>query len=374
MGSVVLKDLCKFYKETKANDHINLTIENGEFITLVGPSGCGKTTTLRMIAGLLEPTSGQILFDDKDVTWVKPQNRNVGMVFQDYALFPHLNVWENIAFGLRIKKYDKEDIKKRVVEGIRMVNLEGYESRALAALSGGQRQRVALARALVMEPHVFLMDEPLSNLDAKLRLHMRTEIKRIHKRVGITTIYVTHDQVEAMTLSTRVVVMKDGLIQQVGSPEDVYERPVNRFVGGFIGSPPMNFLTCHVSETNGKMSLVCDKLKFEVPPRYRRDLQEGNYTQVIVGIRPENLEEYHSSIDGDLPGSEIDDRIEMMVDVVEPIGADKYLDLYNENIRLLAKVNADCQAQPDQKMTLKIDLSRIHLFDVHTEKKLPIVK
>ncbi len=366
MASVTLEKLCKVYKGgSYAVNHADLRIENGEFITLVGPSGCGKTTTLRMVAGLLDPSSGKILFDQDEVTYLPPQQRHIGMVFQDYALFPHLNVRDNIAFGLKIQKYDPAQIKQRVDEGIRMVNLGGYEKRGLGELSGGQRQRVALARALVMEPRVFLMDEPLSNLDAKLRLHMRTELKRIHKKLGITTLYVTHDQVEAMTLSSRVVIMLDGLIQQVGTPEDVYERPINRFVGGFIGSPPMNFIEkCRIQRKGDRLFLEAQGLVIGLSKKHQQWLEAQNLQEVVAGIRPEHFAEADSQTSGEM------DTIELEVDVVEPIGADKYLDLCHGDLQLKAKVSADTVAHVDQKIKLRVDLEKIHLFKPDSGKAI----
>ena len=359
------------YAKVAANDNINMKIEEGEFITLVGPSGCGKTTTLRMIAGLLSPSSGSIFFDDEDVTHTPTQNRGIGMVFQDYALFPHLNVWDNIGFGLKIQKYPKDQVKQRVRQGVEMVNLIGLEGRALSELSGGQRQRVALARALVMEPRVFLLDEPLSNLDAKLRLHMRTELKRIHKRIGVTTIYVTHDQVEAMTLSNRVIIMLDGKIQQKGTPKEVYEKPINRFVGGFMGSPPMNFLeNCEIIRENDHLFLVVKGIRFSVPRHFYRAIERLNLSTVTTGIRPEDLSDRNDAVTSQYKSHMLDDTIEMTIDVIEPIGANKLLDLYHKDLRLSAIVKADSSVLPDQHINIKVNLERIHLFDPKTEESL----
>ena len=375
MAKVVLSNLSKKYGDFFAANNINIEIEDGQFVTLVGPSGCGKTTILRMIAGLTNPTAGQIFIDDEDITHLEPQGRGIAMVFQDYALFPHMNVWKNVAFGLQIQKYPKEDIKNRVAEAIEMVGLKGFELRSPAALSGGQRQRVALARALALHPKVFLMDEPLSNLDAKLRLQVRTELKRIHKKIGITTVYVTHDQVEAMTLSDRVVILRDGTIQQIGSPDDVYHTPKNKFVAGFIGSPPMNFFDCTLRKVGDRYTLEKGDFKIQLAQsfteRINRELPEK---EVIVGIRSEHIYSYEHLESGEHGVSWQKDHSEsfyVTVEVVEPMGSNKYLSLIAPGgIKFIGQVNGDCVINADEKIRVAFDTRKIHLFDLDSEETL----
>ncbi len=374
MSTIKLENLCKFYKDIKASNNINIAISDKEFITLVGPSGCGKTTILRIIAGLTKPTSGKVYIDDKDVTELPPQERGIAMVFQDYALFPHMNVYKNVSFGLEIQKYAKEEIQIRTSEAISMVGLDGLEKRKPAELSGGQRQRVALARALALRPKVFLMDEPLSNLDAKLRLQMRTELKRLHKKISTTTIYVTHDQVEAMTLSTYVVILNDGEIQQIGTPEEVYLNPINRFVAGFIGSPPMNFFDAIIKEEDGKHYLQATDFEMILDDNLFKQVSNSSTSEkVIVGIRPEYMKfekviEENTSEPSNNPLKP--NFMIMKLEVVEPIGDDKYLDLHIGNTALLAKVNGALRVKPDDFILISYDPYQLHIFDAKTEKNL----
>src|SRR5918994_2140532 len=268
MGQVVIRSLNKKYDEVHAVKDVNLEINDKEFVVLVGPSGCGKTTTLRMVAGLESITSGRILIDDTVVNNLAPMDRDIAMVFQNYALYPHMSVYDNMAFGLKMRKFDRAEIQKRVHEAAEILGIHEYLRRKPRQLSGGQRQRVALGRAIVRHPRVFLFDEPLSNLDAKLRVQMRVELKRLHERLGTTAVYVTHDQVEAMTLGDRVVVMKDGWVQQVGEPLELYNQPANRFVAGFIGSPAMNFATVTLTERDGRFAAVNSGMDIEIPPQF----------------------------------------------------------------------------------------------------------
>ncbi|RMH68429.1 MAG: ABC transporter ATP-binding protein [Gemmatimonadetes bacterium] len=373
MASVSLHHLVKEFDDVRATNDVSLEIDDGDFVTLVGPSGCGKTTILRMIAGLSEPTSGTIRIGGKDVTRLDPQRRGIAMVFQDYALFPHMNVWKNVAFGLEIQKYPKHEIAARVDEALAMVQMESLKDRSPAALSGGQRQRVAVARALALQPQVYLMDEPLSNLDAKLRLQMRTELKRIHKRVKATMIYVTHDQIEAMTLSTKVVILNRGVIQQVGSPDEVYHHPQNKFVGGFIGSPPMNFVETTVVQDDGKLVLDMTDFRIEFNAEMQQKIPEKAVGKpVILGLRPENIFEKNELEHGLAnrrlgQNPNLSNPISVTVDIVEPIGSDKFLDLFAGERRFLAQVNGDCQVNPDDQIEVVIDLAKIHLFDKETE-------
>src|SRR5881275_1214604 len=289
MAQVTMRSLNKMYEEVHAVKDVNLDIRDQEFVVLVGPSGCGKTTTVRMVAGLESITSGRVLINDKVVNELAPMDRDIAMVFQNYALYPHMSVYDNMAFGLKMRKFDKGEIKRRVDRAAAILDIGQLLARKPRQLSGGQRQRVALGRAIVRDPKVFLFDEPLSNLDAKLRVQMRVELKKLHERLGTTAIYVTHDQVEAMTLGDRVVVMRDGWVQQVGDPMELYNEPANRFVAGFIGSPAMNFAHVRITGENGSIYAVGDGIRLKVPPHMAN--RAGNYAgkEVTLGVRPEDL-------------------------------------------------------------------------------------
>src|SRR5213595_3306835 len=293
MAQVALRNIVKTFDKTPAVQGIDLDIADREFIVLVGPSGCGKSTTLRMIAGLEEATSGEIYIGDQLVNDVPPKDRDIAMVFQNYALYPHMTVYENMSFGLRLRKFPKTEIKERVENAARILDITDLLARQPKQLSGGQRQRVAMGRAIVRNPKVFLFDEPLSNLDAKLRVQMRTEIKKVHQKVTTTTVYVTHDQIEAMTLADRVVVMNGGLIEQIGSPNEVYHMPKTRFVAGFIGSPAMNFIPCRLEDVGGKLNVrITDRLAFPLPPARAARYQSVSRTdKLLLGIRPEHITE-----------------------------------------------------------------------------------
>src|SRR5580693_429667 len=289
MGQVVLKGINKFYDSVHAVKDVNLQIRDQEFMVLVGPSGCGKTTTLRMVAGLESITSGEVLIGDKVVNKLAPMDRDIAMVFQNYALYPHMSVYDNMAFGLKMRKFEKPEIGKRVRDAADILGIGELLSRKPRQLSGGQRQRVALGRAIVRHPRVFLFDEPLSNLDAKLRVQMRVELKKLHERLGTTAIYVTHDQVEAMTLGDRVVVMRDGRVQQVGDPLELYNQPANRFVAGFIGSPAMNFADVRIAADNGSLWAIGDGIRLKIPDALTDRLGAQAGKEVTFGIRPEDL-------------------------------------------------------------------------------------
>src|SRR5499427_4757914 len=309
MAQVVIRSLNKKFDEVHAVKDVNLDIRDKEFVVLVGPSGCGKTTTLRMVAGLEAITSGRILIDDKVINELPPMDRDIAMVFQNYALYPHMSVYDNMAFGLKMRKFDRADIARRVQEAAEILGIQELLKRKPRQLSGGQRQRVALGRAIVRHPQVFLFDEPLSNLDAKLRVQMRVELKKLHDRLGTTAIYVTHDQVEAMTLGDRVVVMKDGFVQQVGEPLELYNEPANRFVAGFLGSPAMNFATVKLRQDNGAIWAGNTGLAIDVPADIGARLAPYADRDVILGVRPEDLEVANGS---DPPGL----CFEAMVEVV----------------------------------------------------------
>jgi multiple sugar transport system ATP-binding protein len=329
MAKVELKGISKVYEgSVRAVDNANIVVEDKEFVVFVGPSGCGKSTTLRMVAGLEDITEGELYIDGELMNDVPPKDRNIAMVFQNYALYPHMTVYENMAFGLRIKKVSKDEIDRRVHEAARILDIEKFLDRKPQALSGGQRQRVAVGRAIVRNPKVFLFDEPLSNLDAKLRVQMRAELSDLHLRLNATMIYVTHDQVEAMTMANKIVVMKDGKIQQIGSPLHLYNYPINKFVAGFIGSPPMNFLTVKVNEEGGSIVLDESTFKLKAAPEHTEYLKKYAGKEVFFGIRPEDLAYTEAAADNSFP---------VKITVVEPLGADIHLWLTTNTQSLVAR-------------------------------------
>ena len=361
MATVVLEDITKIYPgNVKAVDNANFEINDEEFVVLVGPSGCGKTTTLRMIAGLEEISEGTLTIDGKVVNDVPPKDRDIAMVFQNYALYPHMSVYDNMAFGLKIRKFPKEDIEARVKEAAGILGISNLLDRKPKALSGGQRQRVAVGRAIVRHPKVFLFDEPLSNLDAKLRVQMRAEISSLHNRLKATMVYVTHDQVEAMTMADKIVVMKDGLIHQIGGPLDLYNSPNNLFVAGFIGSPPMNFITGNVKA--GGKGEVFDAGAFRLPLTAELASLVASYkgAPVVLGVRPEDLTFN--------PKGNEEDSITGSIRVVEQLGEQLHLhvDLADETI--IAKVPPQLDVNVGEKIFLKPDMKKIHFFDVETEQ------
>jgi multiple sugar transport system ATP-binding protein len=360
MAQVMMKDLNKKYDEVHAVKDVNLHIRDKEFIVLVGPSGCGKSTTLRMVAGLEEITAGEITIGDRIVNDLPPKDRDIAMVFQNYALYPHMTVYDNMAFGLKLRKFPKADIDVRVREAAAILGLEPYLDRKPKALSGGQRQRVALGRAIVRKPAVFLFDEPLSNLDAKLRVQTRAEIARLHQRLGTTTVYVTHDQVEAMTMGDRIAVMRDGLLQQVGTPQDLYDSPVNVFVAGFIGSPAMNFAT--VKATEGE-DLMLGSAKLVLSGRAAQAAaKRPPGTDLLIGFRPEHLDIANGQ--GDVV------RIPARVDVVEYLGNEELIHAQTEGSEIVALVPSDRQVKPGQDIELGVPLDKLHVFDPETEQAL----
>ncbi len=358
MSRVLLKDLTKtFSRGTVAVDHVSFEVADREFFVLVGPSGCGKSTTLRLVAGLEEPTSGEIWIGDRNVTDVEPRDRDIAMVFQNYALYPHMTVFDNLAFALKLRHTPRSEIRRRVEEAARILDIGGLLDRKPAELSGGQRQRVALGRAIVRHPKVFLFDEPLSNLDAKLRVGMRAELARIHRRLETTAFYVTHDQVEAMTLGQRIGVMKDGRLLQVADALTLYNHPVNRFVAGFIGSPPMNFIAGRL-ENSGRLRFVAPALSFELPPGPAAALAPHTGRTVTLGIRPEDIELVGS---GGWPAG---------VEVAEHMGNETivYLRLGGEN--LIARTLPDRAARPGETVNITFRPDRLHFFDADSELAL----
>ncbi len=366
MASLSLKNINKTYPNGfVAVKDFNLDIADKEFIIFVGPSGCGKSTTLRMIAGLEEITAGELWIADKLVNDVEPKDRDIAMVFQNYALYPHMSVYDNMAFGLKLRKTPKDQIDKLVHEAARILDIEHLLDRKPKALSGGQRQRVAMGRAIVRNPKVFLMDEPLSNLDAKLRVQMRIEISKLHQNLQTTIVYVTHDQTEAMTLGTRIVVMKDGVIQQVDSPQNLYNMPNNLFVAGFIGSPQMNMIEANVVKSGSDVLLSFGSNSIKVPEARAKKLIDGGYENktVIFGIRPEDVKDEEMFI-----SSSPDSVIEATVKVYELLGAEVNLYFSVDQFDITARVNPRTTARPGDTIKIAFDLAKIHIFDKDTEQ------
>ena len=362
MADVSLRKVIKRYDDVEAVRGIDLDIADHEFIVLVGPSGCGKSTTLRMIAGLEDISDGDIMIGGDVVNDVPPKDRDIAMVFQNYALYPHMTVAENMSFGLRLKHYPKAEIKARVTEAARLLDITDLIDRKPKQLSGGQRQRVAMGRAIVRNPKVFLFDEPLSNLDAKLRVQMRIEIKKVHQKVRTTTVYVTHDQVEAMTLADRVVVMNKGRIEQIGTPNELYHKPATRFVAGFIGSPAMNFIPCRLEDAGGTLQIrLTDRIAFALPPaRASRYNALPRTDRLLLGIRPEHLTESHAHLD---PGVETFDTV---LDVTEPMGMETLVYFGLDGTPVCGRVNPNAGAKDGAPMRLAMDLNNMHLLNEET--------
>ena len=364
MSSLKLKNIYKVYPSgVTAVSDFNLDIEDKEFIVFVGPSGCGKSTTLRMIAGLEEISDGELYIDDILVNTAAPKDRDIAMVFQNYALYPHMTVYDNMAFGLKLRKIPKAEIRRRVEEAAKILDIGHLLDRKPRALSGGQRQRVALGRAIVREPKVFLMDEPLSNLDAKLRVQMRTEIGKLHQRLQTTFIYVTHDQIEAMTMGDRIVVMKDGIIQQVSTPQDLYDNPCNMFVAGFIGTPQMNFLNATVEKAADGLAVSFGESSIKVPASKVASLESYVGKEVVIGLRPEALSDTEAMIAA-MPDCVVDAEIE----ITEMLGAETILyTLIGEN-KCTVRINSRNTTKPGDKIKLCIDSNKMHVFDKDTEQ------
>ena len=365
MAGLSLRNVYKIYQGgVEAVSDFNLEIEDKEFIILVGPSGCGKSTTLRMVAGLEEISKGEIYIGDRLINSVAPKDRDIAMVFQSYALYPHMTVFDNMAFGLKLRKTPKAEIKRRVEEAARILDIEHLLDRKPKALSGGQRQRVALGRAIVREPKVFLLDEPLSNLDAKLRAAMRTEISKLHQRLGTTFIYVTHDQTEAMTMGTRIVVMKSGIIQQVDSPQNLYSKPANLFVAGFIGSPQMNFIDATISQEGSDFFANFGEFKLKLPASKNENDVLVPYVgkEVILGIRPEDITD-----DAEGLAKNADGVVDVDVDVTELMGAETYLYLICAGQNIVARVEPTTTAKSGDKIKVAFEMDKVHIFDKETE-------
>ena len=394
MAGITFEDVTKVYgDDVVAVDKMNLDIPDGEFVVFVGPSGCGKSTALRMVAGLEDITRGKLFIEDEMVNELSPRDRDVAMVFQNYALYPHMNVRDNMAFALKLRKVDGDEIQRRVEEAAKILGLEDFLDRKPRALSGGQRQRVALGRAIVRNPKAFLMDEPLSNLDAKLRVQTRTEISKLHNRIGTTTIYVTHDQTEAMTMADRIVLLKGGVVQQIAPPQEMYDHPDNVFVAGFIGSPAMNFVQAHLERENGGFVAVFGRTRLPIPQALQEGTEDlGRYVdeELVLGIRPEHMEDGKTAEPKD--GSA---AIDIEPQVVESMGNEKYVYFElpqggttartrsTEEMEaeigaggdqagelLVARLSPETEAREGKEARLLIDASKIHLFDLETEEKI----
>lgn len=359
MAKVVLKNVSKYYGNVVGVEDVNLEINDKEFCVIVGPSGCGKSTTLRLIAGLEEVSKGSIYIDDVCVNNVPPKDRDIAMVFQNYALYPHMKVYDNLAFGLRLRGYTKSEIDERVHEAAKLLEIESLLDRYPKQLSGGQRQRVAVGRAIVRKPKVFLFDEPLSNLDAKLRVQMRAELKKLHEKLQTTVVYVTHDQVEAMTMGDKICVMKDGRVHQVDSPDKLYNEPVNIFVAGFIGSPPMNFVKVKIITYDEVIWLDEGSFKIKLPEKFVDIVKPYINQELTLGIRPEDIYDKVFYQIGPIDGN----TFSAVVDLVEPIGAEKYLHLTTGRNTLIARVEPYNTSKVGQVIDLVVNLDKIHLFD-----------
>jgi len=366
MASVTFDHVYKRYGDVTAVNDLNIHIEDKEFLVFVGPSGCGKTTSLRCLAGLEEISEGNILIGDRVVNDVPPKDRDIAMVFQSYALYPHMSVYDNMAFGLKLRKTPKAEIDRRVKEAAEILDIGHLLDRKPKQLSGGQRQRVAVGRAIVREPAVFLFDEPLSNLDAKLRVQTRAQLTRLHQRLATTFIYVTHDQVEAMTMASRIAVMKDGLLQQIDSPTQLYDHPSNIFVAGFIGSPSMNFFDATLVESDGKLEINASGFRLEVPPAKAEEWKAHKGKQVIFGIRPEDI---HSK--QYVPPAVLEADMAAKVDVIELMGNEIYLYLFTkDNKQFIARVDPRVRTHTGDDMPLSINMANAHIFDPKTEVSL----
>ncbi len=363
MAQVIYDQVTKRFDGVIAVNDLTLEVKDGEFLVLVGPSGCGKTTALRCLAGLEEVTSGDIIIGDRVVTHVPPKDRDIAMVFQNYALYPHMTVYENMAFGLKLRKVPKQEIDRRVKEVAEMLGIQDLLNRKPRQLSGGQRQRVALGRAIVREPQVFLMDEPLSNLDAKLRVQTRGELIKLQRRLGVTTIYVTHDQVEAMTMGHRIAVMNQGVLQQLDTPENLYDHPANLFVATFIGSPAMNIFPARVVVGDGTVRLVTGDVTLEAAPEQRNRLAEYSGREVLVGIRPEDLIVQPGQVS-------VDRQLRLPVEIVEPLGSETLVHLRGPAGTIIAKADPHVHFSVGELAAVTVKVEHLHAFDPQTELAL----
>jgi multiple sugar transport system ATP-binding protein len=365
MANVIIKGLTKKFNDFTAVDDLNIEIKDKEFAVLVGPSGCGKTTTLRIIAGLEEASTGQIYIGDKLVNDVQPKDRDIAMVFQNYALYPHMDVYNNMAVGLRLRKFPQKEIDQRVQETARILGIESLLKRKPRQLSGGQRQRVAVGRAIVKKPKVFLFDEPLSNLDAKLRVTMRAEISKLHRRLEATIIYVTHDQVEAMTMANRIFIMNDGRLQQSGPPLEVYRKPNNKFVAGFIGSPATNFIDSIITKENDAYFINAEGIKLKVPDIFVPKITDYAGKEVIFGVRPEDIHDKKF-----FSNAASSNTIRAKVDVIEPLGSEIFIYLTCGKNSFIGRMDSRTQVEVEQNMEIAIDMEKTHIFDPKTSSAI----
>ncbi|MFA5292708.1 MAG: sn-glycerol-3-phosphate ABC transporter ATP-binding protein UgpC [Phycisphaerae bacterium] len=361
MANVIIKNLTKKFNEFTAVDDLNIEIKDKEFAVLVGPSGCGKTTTLRIIAGLEEASLGQIYIGDKLVNDVQPKDRDIAMVFQNYALYPHMDVYKNMAIGLKLRKFPKKEIDQRVQETARILGIENLLKRKPRELSGGQRQRVAVGRAIVKKPKVFLFDEPLSNLDAKLRVTMRAEISKLHRRLEATIIYVTHDQVEAMTMANRIFIMNEGRLQQSGPPLEVYKKPNNKFVAGFIGSPATNFIDSVITKESDVYFINAEGIKLKVPQSFIPKITNYAGKEVVFGVRPEDIHDKKFFSNAASYNS-----VKAKVDVIEPLGSEIFIHLTCGENSFVGRMDSRTQAEVEQNIEITIDMEKTHIFDPKT--------
>ena len=367
MARISFDNVSKLYGSVTALNELSLDIENGEFLVLVGPSGCGKSTALRLLAGLEEVSAGRISIGDRTVNDINAKDRNLAMVFQSYALYPHMSVYDNIAFGLKLRKLPKAEIAERVNEAARILGIEELLKRKPRQLSGGQRQRVALGRAIVRQPAAFLLDEPLSNLDAKLRVQTRAELAKLHERLGATFIYVTHDQVEAMTMASRIAVLDEGVLQQTGTPAELYAKPRNLFVAGFIGSPAMNLIRAQTERTEEGFYLCAEALRLRLSADTGAALAAWGGPEVIFGIRPEDIH------DPRYPRADVEpSNLECSVDVVEKMGSETYLHLRVDSAQIVARVDPRSEAKAEESFTAAVDLKNLHFFDPATEQAISV--
>jgi len=365
MARVVIKNVQKKYGNVTAVKNANIVCEDKEFLILVGPSGCGKTTTLRMVAGLEEATAGEIYIGETMVNDIPPKDRDIAMVFQNYALYPHMSVYDNMAFGLKLRKYPKSEIKQRVLEAADILSIERLLKRKPKELSGGERQRVAVGRAIVRKPKVFLFDEPLSNLDAKLRVQMRAELSKLHTRLQATMIYVTHDQVEAMTMGEKIVVMKNAEIQQIADPRSLYDKPVNKFVAGFIGSPSMNFIEGVIESKKGALYFNEENFEVKIPDAMADKLKEKADSEIIMGIRPEDIYDKVYA-----PNASADNTVVATVEVVEQLGSENNVFLTTGKTPFISKMDSEAEVEINQEIELVFDMNKVHFFDSETEKAI----
>ncbi len=367
MARVALQNVIKLYPgvQKPAVDSVTVEVKDLEFLVLVGPSGCGKSTTLRLVAGLEKAVSGDIFIGERRVNDVRPKDRDIAMIFQNYALYPHMTAYQNLAFPLKMRKFPKPEIDRRVREAAEMLGITELLDRKPKALSGGQRQRVAVGRAIVRKPQVFLFDEPLSNLDAKMRVVMRAEIAKLHRRLQTTMIYVTHDQIEAMTMGDRIVVMHEGKVQQMDNPKTIYDRPVNKFVAGFIGSPPMNFLSGELKSEGDDLRFESGPVRMKIPTQHRPALQERQSAKILLGIRPEDFSDQFPALPNN-SWSEIQSEVED----IEPLGAEVILHVAAGTSRLTARLGPETQAHIGQPKNLWLNLAKAHFFDAETERRI----